>query len=338
MSGIAAGSGRTRLEALDAFRGFTVAAMLLVNNPGTWSAIYWPLEHAEWHGWTPTDLIFPFFLFIVGITTELAKKDTLGIVRRGVVIVLCGLLLNAFPYFHLETLRWTGVLQRIGIVYLVAALIATRASRRAVIACVVLILVGYWAALSRGPLAPPEATIAAQVDRAVIPMAHMWKQSRTWDPEGVLSTLPAIATALLGVLAAPWVRSRNVARLALAGAVAAAAGLAWGLVFPINKNLWTSSYVLFTAGAASMLLALWIWKLPARPFRVFGVNPLIAFVGSGAMARVLGITKWGAQSYHTFYKPYFEPHLASLLWALTFVAFWYGILWILDRRRIYLRA
>jgi predicted acyltransferase len=327
-----------RIEALDAFRGFTVAAMLLVNNPGSWAAIYWPLAHAEWHGWTPTDLIFPFFLFIVGITTELAKKDALGIVRRGAIIIACGLLLNLFPYFHFDTLRWTGVLQRIGIVYIITALIAMKSSRRTIVAMVFVILLGYWFVLTRGPLQPPEATIAAAVDRALIPEAHLWKQSKTWDPEGPLSTIPAIATALIGILVAPWVRERKLARLAIFGAVATAAGLAWGEWFPINKNLWTSSYVVFTAGAASMLLALWIWKLPRKPFDVFGKNALIAFVGSGAMARILGITKWGAKSYRTFYKPYFEPHLASLLWALTFVVIWYAVLWWLDRKRVYVRA
>jgi predicted acyltransferase len=334
---MAAQASTGRLDALDAFRGFTVAAMLLVNNPGTWSAIYWPLRHAEWHGWTPTDLIFPFFLFIVGITTELSRKDVLGIVRRGGLIVLCGLLLNAFPYFQLDTLRWTGVLQRIGIVYMVSALLAMKLSRRSLFVLTIVLLLGYWAVLTRGPLAPPEATIAAQVDRAVIPMAHMWKQSKTWDPEGVLSTIPAIATALLGILVAPWVKARNVRRLALAGIGGVAAGLLWGLVFPINKSLWTSSYVVFTAGAASLLLALWIWKLPSQPFRVFGVNPLLAFIGSGVMARLLGISKWGPRSYREFFKPYFDPHLASLLWALTFVAIWYAILWLLDRRKVYLR-
>lgn len=326
-----------RLEALDAFRGFTVAGMLLVNNPGTWSAIYWPLRHAEWHGWTPTDLIFPFFLFIVGITTELSRKDVPGILKRGGLIILCGLLLNAFPYFQLDTLRWTGVLQRIGIVYIVSALLAMKLSRRSLFVLAIILLLGYWAVLTRGPLAPPEATIAAQVDRAVIPMAHMWKQSKTWDPEGVLSTIPAIGTALLGILIAPWVKARDVRRLACVGVAGVAAGLLWGLVFPINKSLWTSSYVVFTAGAASLLLALWIWKLPSQPFRVFGVNPLLAFVGSGVMARLLGISKWGPRSYREFFKPYFEPHLASFLWALTFVAIWYAILWVLDRRKVYLR-
>lgn len=334
---------RTRIQSLDAFRGFTVAAMLLVNNPGTWSAIYWPLEHAEWHGWTPTDLIFPFFLFIVGITTELSRKEPRGILRRGLIIIACGVLLHLFPYFHFSTLRYFGVLQRIGIVYIVAALIAWRCSRRTIAILVAVILLGYWAILTRGPLAPPDATIAAQVDRALIPEPHLWKQAKTWDPEGPLSTIPAIATALLGVLAARAVKEQNVRALALAGVVGIAVGWAWGLLFPINKNLWTSSYVIFTAGWACVILAIWMRWLPAKPFRVFGVNPMIAFVGSGVMARLLGIVKiggvsLGALSYRTLYKPYFEPHFASLLWALTFVAVWYVILWALDRRGLHLRV
>lgn len=331
------GATRSRIAQLDAFRGFTVAAMLLVNNPGTWSAIYRPLAHAEWHGWTPTDLIFPFFLFIVGITTELSRKEPLGILRRGALIVLCGLLLNAFPWFRLHELRWSGVLQRIGIVYIVAALIAWKASRRAIAATAMAILLGYWAVLAMGPLAPPDATIAAQVDRALIPRAHLWKQSKTWDPEGPLSTIPAVATALLGVLAAEWVRSKKVKQLTIAGAFGIAAGLAWDLVFPINKNLWTSSYVVFTAGCACVLLALWIRFLPAKPFDVFGVNPLVAFVGSGLMARLLDIFGLKKASYSLLYKPWFDPKLASLLWALTFVLVWYLLLLILYRRRIFVR-
>lgn len=332
-----------RLPALDAFRGFTVAAMLLVNNPGTWSAIYWPFAHAQWHGWTPTDLIFPFFLFVVGITTELSKKEPKGILKRGGLIVLCGLLLHLFPYFRFETLRWMGVLQRIGIVYIIVALIAWKASRRTMAILIAVILLGYWLVLMQGPLEPPEATVAAQVDRALIPEAHIWKQSKTWDPEGPLSTIPAVATALLGVLAAEWVRSRNVKTLTIAGAIGIAAGWAWGMVFPINKALWTSSYVVLSAGFACVILAIWIRFLPAKPFDVFGLNPLLAFVGSGVMARLLGLIKVDgvslqALSYRTMYKPYFPPKLASLLWALTFVAVWYVILLILHRRRLYLRV
>jgi predicted acyltransferase len=332
----------TRIDAVDAMRGFTVAAMLLVNNPGTWAAIWWPLDHAEWHGWTPTDLIFPFFLFIVGITTELSRKEPLRILRRGGLIILCGLLLHAFPFFRLGELRYMGVLQRIGIVYIVAALIAYKASRRAIVLITIAILLGYWALLSLGPLQPPDATIAAQVDRALISTPHLWKQAKTWDPEGPLSTLGALATALLGILVTPWVRARNVKMLTIAGIAAIAVGLAWGAIFPINKNLWTSSYVVFTAGCACVVLALWIWKLPAKPFSVFGVNPLIAFLGSGIMARLLGLIKVDGVSLHALsyraFKPYFEPKVASFLWALAFVTLWFGILWLLDRRGIVLKV
>jgi predicted acyltransferase len=332
-----------RIPALDAFRGFTVAAMLLVNNPGTWSAIYRPLAHAEWHGWTPTDLIFPFFLFIVGITTELSRKEPLGILRRGLIIIGCGLLLHLFPYFRFETVRWMGVLQRIGIVYIVAALIAWRCSRRTIAILAAVILFGYWGVLTRGPLEPAEDTVAARVDRALIPEAHLWKQARTWDPEGPLSTIPAVATALLGVLAARAVKEQNVKWLTIAGVLGIAAGFLWGLLFPINKSLWTSSYVVFTAGWACLILGIWMRWLPAKPFHVFGVNALIAFVGSGMMSRLLGIVKVDGVSLHalgyrTLLKPYFEPHLASLLWALAFVLVWYAILWVLHRRGIVLKV
>lgn len=339
-----------RLVSLDVFRGATVAAMLLVNNPGTWSAIYAPLRHAEWHGWTPTDLIFPFFLFIVGVTTDLARREPLKILRRGALIVLFGLLVNAFPYFRLDTLRWSGVLQRIGIVYVIAALIAWQASRRVIAAIAIVILFGYWAILTRGPLEPPDATIAAAIDRAVLAPDHIWKAAKTWDPEGPLSTIPAVATALIGILVAPWVRARDLRKLVIAGAIGVAAGWAWGLVFPINKNLWTSSYVVFTAGCACLLLAacIWIidvkgWRGWTKPFVVFGVNPLIAFVGSGMMARLLGIIKVGgvplqAKIYRTLFKPYFDPQFASLLYALAFVGIWWAILAILYRRNIVLKV
>ncbi|HVR37649.1 MAG TPA: heparan-alpha-glucosaminide N-acetyltransferase domain-containing protein [Thermoanaerobaculia bacterium] len=386
-----------RLLALDVFRGMTVAAMLLVNDPGTWSAIYWPLDHAEWHGWTPTDLIFPFFLFIVGITTHLARKEPKKILRRGALIILFGLLLNAFPFFwwgkiagvaeptllqriayRFEHLRFMGVLQRIGIVYIIAALIALYTSRRQRIAIVVVILLGYWAILSLGPLAPPDATIAARTDRAILGTNHIWAQSKTWDPEGPLSTLPAIATALLGILIAEIVGSgqwavgrenptrssdrdplptanRQLPTLFALGAAGLALGWLWGLVFPINKNLWTSSYVVFTAGFACVMLAACIWLIDIRgirawskPFAIFGLNPLVAFVGSGLMARLIGSlikVEYGgkriplqAASYRATFEPYFEPHFASLLWGLAFVLFWLVVLAILARTKTVLRV
>lgn len=333
-----------RILALDAFRGFTVAAMLLVNNPGSWSTIYAPLRHAEWHGWTPTDLIFPFFLFVVGITTELAPKRPRGILRRGALIFLCGFALSLLgARGDFSTVRIMGVLQRIAIVYVCAAFLAYRVSRRTLIGITAAILLGYWAISATAPLAPPEATLAAQIDRAVFTEAHLWKQSKTWDPEGLLSTIPAIATALIGVLVTPWVRGKQVKMLTISGFAMFAAGLAWGWLFPINKALWTSSYVLLSAGAACAVLAVWIWKLPARPFDTFGVNPLVAFVGSGLMATLLGMIRLGETSlkgwsYRVLFKPFFPPELASLLWALAFVAIWYAILRVMQRRGLFVRV
>ncbi|HEU4522460.1 MAG TPA: heparan-alpha-glucosaminide N-acetyltransferase domain-containing protein, partial [Thermoanaerobaculia bacterium] len=361
---------RERLVSLDVFRGITIASMLLVNNPGTWSAIFWPLGHAAWHGWTPTDLIFPFFLFIVGVTTDLSLRGrpqgdaVRRIIKRGLLIVLFGLLLNAFPFYsrgelagianptivdrvawRVDHLRIPGVLQRIGVVYMIAALISLKTTRKQQIAIIVAILLGYWAILTRGPLEPPEATIAAASDRAIFGEKHLWSQSKTWDPEGPLSTIPAVATGLLGIVVAPWVRDRRVRELALAGVAGLVAGLLWDFAFPINKALWTSSYVVFSAGFACVMLALCIWIIDikgmrgwTKPFVVYGVNPLTAFIGSGIMAKLLDMWRLKSLSYRVLYEPYFPPKVASLLWGLTFVLFWLGVLWILYRRKWFLRV
>ncbi|MGH7710330.1 MAG: acyltransferase family protein, partial [Gemmatimonadaceae bacterium] len=210
------------------FRGITVAAMLLVNNPGSWGAIYAPLQHAPWHGWTPTDLIFPFFLFIVGITTHLATTARRArgasdgelvrqVLTRGALIVLFGLLLNAFPFFPLERitgLRLPGVLQRIGVCYICAALFTLRTTVRQQISIIAALLLGYWAAMTLIPvpgqvsigrvlLDEPSASLAAWLDRSVFG-EHVWRSSKTWDPEGLLSTIPAIGTTMLGVLTGRW--------------------------------------------------------------------------------------------------------------------------------------
>jgi len=369
-----------RLISLDAFRGLTIAGMLLVNDPGSWSAIYAPLEHAEWHGWTPTDLVFPFFLFIVGITTHLARKEPKAILRRGALIVLFGLLLNAYPFFwwgkiagnadptflqrvayRFEHLRFMGVLQRIGIVYAISALIARKTSARQKVVIIAAILVGYWAIMLLGPLEPPEATVAAMVDRAVLGVNHIWSSTKTWDPEGPLSTIPAIATALFGVLAGEWISRKErplierIAGLFGAGSIALFAGSLWGWLFPINKNLWTSSYVVFTAGFASIVLAACMWLIDylgvrkwAKPFVIYGMNPLVAFVGSGLMARTtdsLIKVNWTGQrtslhqaTFALFFEPFFTEKFASLLWGLCFVTLWLGILWLLYRRNIILRV
>ncbi|HJZ95241.1 MAG TPA: hypothetical protein VKE70_01965 [Candidatus Solibacter sp.] len=378
---------KERLIALDVFRGITIAGMLLVNNPGSWSAIYPPLEHAPWNGWTLTDLIFPFFLFIVGITTELSKKDPKRIIRRGLLIVLAGLLLNAFPFFwwgkiagnpdpsfwqrvayRAAHLRFAGVLQRIGIAYMAAALLTMRTSKRAQVVIVTALLIGYWMIMTLIPvpgtgtigaftLDHPDQTLAAWSDRLILGTSHIWASSKTWDPEGPLSTLPAIATAMLGVFAGSWLMQKRrplverVAGLYGVGSLGMVLGSIWGIFFPINKNLWTSSYVVFTAGFACVVLATCLWVIDLRgvrwwtkPFVVYGVNPLVAFVGSGVMARLIGslikvhgmsFQQW---SYKVAFEPFFFDKFASMLWGLCFVAFWLGILWLLYRRNIIVKV
>jgi predicted acyltransferase len=369
-----------RLVSLDVFRGATVAGMLLVNDPGSWSHIYPPLRHAVWHGWTPTDLIFPFFLFIVGVTTHLSLSARRArgagegelvrqVVRRALIIVLLGLLLSAFPFFpadRLTHLRIPGVLQRIGIVYLAAGLLVLRTSARVQALTAGGVLLGYWLLLALAPvpgvgpatLAPPDATLAAWVDRLLLD-GHLWDQTKTWDPEGPLSTLPAIATCLLGAAAGRWI-TRPVALperingLYAAGAFGLLLGSAWNWVFPINKNLWTSSYAVFTAGMACVALATCMWLIEerrsiwwTRPLVVFGVNPIVAFAGSEAMARliysVIAVPYRGesiplqAAAYRALFASWLPAEPASLAFALSFVALWYFLLDALYRRRVILK-
>ncbi len=378
--GTPAAPRRERLIALDAFRGMTIAGMLLVNNPGTWSAIYPPLEHAPWHGWTPTDLIFPFFVFIVGVTTHLSlgarerqgappSAITRQILKRGALIVLLGLLLQAFPYLPLTRItevRIPGVLQRIGVCYLAAALLSRGRSTRAVGAIAAVLLLGYWAlqtlvappGVATPTIDVPGETLSAWLDRTVFG-SHLWQQSKTWDPEGILSTLPAIGTCLLGVLTGRWLATGapladRLNGLFAGGALGMVAGLMWNWVFPINKNLWTSSYVLFTAGMACVAIATCAWLIEVRgrrawaaPFVTYGLNPLTAFIGSGAMARVLGLIHlpMGGETvslqqaiYRTAFGSWLAPRNASLAYAIAFVALWYGILRVLERKGVVLKV
>lgn len=363
-----------RLGSLDAFRGLTVAAMLLVNNPGSWSHVYAPLEHAEWNGWTPTDLIFPFFLFSVGVSLSLSlarrreagaeRRGLLGkIVARGLVIIIVGLLLNGFPRYDLATMRFPGVLQRIGLVYLVAAPLWVLCSRRAVAVVTLGCLLGYWALMTLVPVPghgaghlEPVGNLAQHLDAWLL-AGHTWKPE--WDPEGLLSTLPAIATCLLGAFAGEWIRQQEPAarvpvRLAAVGGLLVTTGLIWDRWFPINKSLWTSSYVVFTAGAALLGLACCYflvdvkgWSRWAVPAYVFGTNPLLAFVGSGLMARVLiRTTVAGAEGaipvqqwlYRELFARWAGALNGSLAYAVAFVLLWLGILWPLYAKGWKVRA
>ena len=370
-----------RLLSVDALRGLTVAAMVLVNNPGTWSAVYRPLQHAAWHGWTPTDMVFPFFLFVVGVSIALAlgpalERGTSGlpvrVLRRAAVIFALGLLLHALPFFPLATLRIPGVLQRIAVCYLLAALLvgATRGARGWRVQAVTAgaLLVGYWLLMTKvaapgqeaGDLSP-DGNLAGYVDRLVLGSRHIWQATRVYDPEGILSTLPATATTLLGVLAGHWLRAGQVAGragaqivggLAAGGLAAAALGWLWGLSFPVNKPLWTSSYALLMAGLAALVLAACHWVIEVRgrrgwaaPFALLGVHALTLFFLSSLMAKLLFIVRVGAGGprlqtwlFQHVFTPWASPVDASLAYALAYVLLWWALMWALDRSGLRLRV
>ncbi len=396
-------ASRERLLALDVFRGLTVAGMLLVNDPGSWAHIYPPLEHAAWHGWTPTDLVFPFFLFIVGITTVLSLEARRArgaddgavrrqILRRGALIFLFGLLLNAFPFFQwgelkgvadptflqrvayrFEHLRVMGVLQRIGLAYLVAGLITLRTTWRQQLGVIAALLLGYWALMALAAVPPtglpgwmvwdkPGTTVDAWLDRVLLTPDHLWAGGGGLrDPEGLLSTVPAVASVMIGGLAGRWLgrTERPLAErlngLFAVGALGMVAGLAWHWAFPINKSLWTSSYALFTGALACVALATCMWVIDVRrvtgwtrPFVVYGTNPMLAFLGSGLMARVISsmarvaldgrpvsLVEW---AFRRVYSPWLPPRAASLAFALTFVGVWYLVLRWCYRRGIVFRV
>ncbi len=364
-----------RLLSLDVFRGATIAAMILVNNPGDWGTVYWPLLHAPWHGWTPTDLIFPFFLFIVGVSLTLSKRASFRpALVRSLKLVGLGLLLNLYPYFPIAGLRWPGVLQRIGVCYL-AAWAAKRYLRpRSTVLLTLALLVGYWLVMTRlggpeghAPNLEVETNLSAQLDRVLL-VPHVWSQTKTWDPEGFLSTFPAFATTLLGLLFGEWLLGRTnrspfrtTLGLLLAGLVLTLLGVAWGewappsLLFPINKGLWTSSYVLLTGGLAAASLGLCYvvvdvagWRTWATSFISYGRNAIAVFVASGLLADTLGAVRWsdadgtvrslGQRLYDFFPASVLPPYEASLVWALMMVALFYLMAAYMDRRGIYLKV
>jgi predicted acyltransferase len=354
-----------------------MAAMVIVNTPGDWGHVYWPLLHAEWHGWTPTDLIFPFFVFIVGVAIVLSNKSTAAsgpVFRRAAVIFGLGLLLALYPRFDFTTVRILGVLQRLALCYLAAVLVyrlvaasGERTRMAVVLGVAAALLVTYWLLLTFVP-APggvagdlsPSGNLGAWIDRTVLGEAHLWRQSKTWDPEGLLSTLPAIASALTGIAAGLILMSATdaslkVRALVISGAALAAAGWIWGLTFPINKSLWTSSYVLFTSGLASMLLAGCYWMVDlrqpralARPFVVMGVNALVLFVVSGWLVKTLlliRVSQPNGQSvtlyrwiYAHLFEPLAPPKIASLLFAVAALLVLYTLLEVMYRRRWFVRA
>ncbi len=359
-----------RLLALDTFRGITIAGMILVNNPGTWDAVYAPLRHADWNGWTPTDLIFPFFLFIVGVSIAIALgrraapggaqgKLYLKIVRRSVIIFALGLVIYGFPYYQLSTLRIPGVLQRIAVCYLVASIVFLKTGWKGQAVIATLLLVAYWLLMTLVPVPgygagdlSMEGNLAAYVNRQLL-AGHTWKP--VYDPEGLLSTIPAIATTLFGVMAGSWITSKReslekAAGLFVAGAAGIIIGWAWGAWFPINKALWTSSYTVFTAGMSLQFLALCYWLIDikgyrrwTKPFIIFGVNAIAVYVLSSIMATALETWHISGATikeflYNNLFASWASPINASLLWAISYVLFWLGLMTLLYRRKIFIKV
>ena len=350
-----------------------MASMVIVNNPGDWGTVYWPLLHASWHGLTPTDLIFPFFLFIVGVSITLAKRSSASvatIVRRSALIFALGMLLALYPRFDFSTVRIPGVLQRIALCYLVVALFhrwVAQAFRPAegdlrrplllTLGAAALLLLAYWALIFRN--LTPDGNLGAAIDRAIFG-PHLWRQSRTWDPEGLLSTVPAIATTLTGlaagyVITSAWSMRDKLRALVVASLIALAAGYAWSIAFPLNKALWTSSYVLVTSGYAGLLLAALHAALDdgqkralAHPFVILGRNALLLFVVSGFLAKTLGLIRvdngqggtlaLGRWMYLSWFAPMASPKNASLMYAFANLAVLFVLLWWLHRRRLYFRV
>lgn len=366
-----------RLLSLDAFRGLTVAAMITVNNPGDWRHIYSPLEHAPWHGWTPTDLIFPFFLFIVGVsitfalgTASTGQNIVLKIVKRSATLFLLGLFLNFFPKFDISSVRIPGVLQRIALVYLVCSLIYLKTTPRQQLYLLGGLLVGYWLMMTVVPVPgvgyanlEPTTNLAAWIDYNILTPAHVYKPAKVWDPEGIFSTLPAIGTGILGLLTGTWLRSNRVASekvawLFTAGCLLTITGLFWDGLFPINKALWTSSFVMLAGGLAMIGLALSYWLIDVKsgivrkgalPFVAFGVNAITVFFLSGLIPRIMNLisvsqadgTRVGLKEYlyQTFIAlPFTDPRNASLAGALTFVLIWFVILWVMFRKNIIIKV
>ncbi len=441
--------------------------MVLVNNPGTWSTIYGPLKHAEWHGITPTDYIFPFFLFIVGVAIPIAlsKRVAAGITRdvyfkivtRSLLIFGLGIALSAIPFFNfaettipyaikilvvlgysaalflylwdkpkialivaavaaaivtafwlagyivvpynVATMRIPGVLQRIAVCYLIVSLIFLHTSWRQQAVIGVVLLLGYWLLMTIIPVPGCEVTtiddkacnLAAWLDRTILTEAHIWRSAKVFDPEGILSTIPAIVTCLTGVLTGTWL-TRSVppavaggssqpndeadvtesignvqppataggtdtaAGLFFAGTVALAVGWSWSLLFPLNKSLWTSSYVIYTTGLALLTLAACYWLIDikqmkwwTKPFVIFGVNALALFVFSGLFARLLGMIRVAGPEpgkditlqqwlFHNLFLSWASPINASLAFAITFILFWLFLMWLLYRKNIFIKV
>lgn len=382
-SGISSGK---RLVSLDFFRGATVAAMILVNNPGSWSNIYGPLKHAAWHGWTPTDLIFPFFLFIVGVSIVLAftKAKSKGaensvllkktLIRAAKIFGL-GIALSAFPYLtffpdfglhsNLAELRIPGVLQRIAICYALASILFLYTKPKTQMITLVSLLVGYWILMigipvpgfGAGAIDNPEGNLAAYIDQLLL-SGHTWKEN--WDPEGLLSTLPALGSTLIGVWTGRILMKEHDSEASrtlqffIWGFVLLTIGYVWSWVFPLNKSIWTSSYAVFTGGQAMCIFAVCYWFLDVKEKRkftswgvAFGLNAITVFFLSGLIARILGMitfdyagTTYSVKGwiYQVVLSSIASPINASLLYAILWIILFYGLAAWMKKKNIIIKV
>ena len=350
-----------RLASLDALRGCTVAAMLLVNDPGDWGHVYAPLDHSAWNGCTPTDLVFPFFLFVVGVSVALAilpRREqgaaptalTRTALWRGLRILALGVAINVLaallmPGVHL---RFPGVLQRIGVCFAGVALFAIHTKPRTQWFAIAVLLLGYWGLLLASGSLEAWVNIVSRTDSAVFGrFVYLIDPAtgRGHDPEGLLSTLPALAGTLLGLRAGCWLRQGKLKTLLIAGVLSLLLGALWSLWLPLNKNLWTPSFVLWCAGWAMLVLLAFHLLIDRHGWpawgRRFGVNAIAAYAGSELMQILLPALGWQQSIYQHMFAglitPQFGPWISSLAFAVAFVAMWWLIVYVMDRRRIYLK-
>ncbi len=361
---------KERLLSLDVFRGITIAGMILVNDPGNWSYVYAPLLHSSWHGYTPTDLIFPFFIFIMGVAISLSKPK-FGVerklvmtksIQRTFILFFIGLLLNGFPEYDFGSLRIPGVLQRIALVFMVCIWMHHNLQVKQQYITGSILLVGYWLIMSFVPVPgvgdanlEPGTNFAAWLDSIAL-TGHMWSSTKTWDPEGILSTFPAMVTGLMGLWTGKYLfnaenKTEALLRLMVFGVLAIISALIWSMHFPINKSLWTSSFVLVTGGWAMLLFSMLYWALDVLkkrvkviyPFQVFGMNAITVYVFAGLLSNILSMIKIGDQSLHgviydLLVTVFGDQKLASLVFALLFVTFCYLPIWVMFKKRIFIKV